>query len=61
MLKSPDVTLTRASFLGMLLQGRKLPDLVEAGAVKLKGDPRAFAAVFANFENFDPNFNIVTP
>jgi alkyl sulfatase BDS1-like metallo-beta-lactamase superfamily hydrolase len=62
-LKNPDVklTLTRQAFLGMLLAGRKLPDLIQAGAVKLEGDPRAFGAVFANVETFDPFFNIVTP
>ncbi len=62
-LKNPNVTLTltRPVFLGMLLQSRKLPDLVQAGAVKLEGDPRAFAAVFANVETFDAFFNIVTP
>lgn len=62
-LKNPDVTLTltREVFLGMLLAGKKLPDLIQAGAVKLDGDPKAFAAVFANVETFDPFFNIVTP
>ena len=62
-LKNPDVTLTltRPVFLGMLLQGKKLPDLIQAGAVKLEGDPKAFGAVFANIETFDPFFNIVTP
>ena len=62
-LKSPNVTLTltRPVFLGILLQGKKLPDLIQAGAVKLEGDPRAFGAVFGNVESFDPFFNIVTP
>jgi len=45
----------------MLLQGRKLPELIQAGAIKLEGDPEAFSAVFANVETFDPFFNIVTP
>jgi alkyl sulfatase BDS1-like metallo-beta-lactamase superfamily hydrolase len=45
----------------ILLQGKKLPDLVQAGAVKLDGDSNALAAVFANVETFDPFFNIVTP
>ncbi len=62
-LKNPNVTLTltRPVFLSMLLQGKKLPELVQAGALKLEGDPRAVAAVFANVETFDPHFNIVTP
>ncbi len=62
-LAKPDVTLTltRPVFLAMLLQGKKLPELVQAGAVKLEGDPKTLAAVFANVETFDPYFNIVTP
>ncbi len=62
-LKNPNVTLTltRPAFLGMLLAGKKLPDLIQAGAVKLEGDPKAFGSVFANVETFDPFFNIVTP
>ncbi|RZT94921.1 alkyl/aryl-sulfatase [Rivibacter subsaxonicus] len=62
-LKNPDVTLTltRPAFLAMLLQGKKLPELVQAGMVKLEGDPKAFGAVFANVESFDPFFNIITP
>lgn len=62
-LKNPNatLTLTRPVFLSMLLQGKKLPDLVQAGLVKLDGDPRAWGAVFANVETFDPYFNIVTP
>jgi alkyl sulfatase BDS1-like metallo-beta-lactamase superfamily hydrolase len=62
-LKNPDVTLTltRPAFLAMLLQGKKLPDLVQAGMVKVDGDPRALQAVFGNLESFNPHFNIVTP
>jgi alkyl sulfatase BDS1-like metallo-beta-lactamase superfamily hydrolase len=62
-LKKPNVTLTltRPVFLSMLLQGKKLPELVQAGLVKLDGDPRSLVAVFANVEVFDPYFNIVTP
>jgi alkyl sulfatase BDS1-like metallo-beta-lactamase superfamily hydrolase len=62
-LKAADVTLTltRPAFLGMLLQGKKLAELVEAGVVKVEGDARAFGAVFANIESFDAAFDIVTP
>jgi alkyl sulfatase BDS1-like metallo-beta-lactamase superfamily hydrolase len=62
-LKNPDVTLTltRQAFLAMLLQGKKLPELVQAGMIKVEGDPRVFGAVFANVKTFDPVFNIVTP
>ncbi len=62
-LKNPDVTitLTRPAFLAMLLQGKKIPELVQAGLVKVEGDPRGFGAVVANIVNFEPVFNIVTP
>jgi len=62
-LKSPDVTLTltRPAFLAMLLQGKKLPELVQAGMVKVEGDTRVLATVFAQVETFDPFFNVVTP
>ena len=62
-LKTPDVTitLTRPAFLAMLLQGKKLPELVQAGMVKVEGNPQSFGAVVANIMNFDPVFNIVTP
>ena len=62
-LKNPDVTLTltRPAFLAMLLQGKKLPELVQAGLVKVEGNPQAFGAVVANIVEFPPLFNIVTP
>jgi alkyl sulfatase BDS1-like metallo-beta-lactamase superfamily hydrolase len=62
-LKNPDVTitLTRPAFLAMLLQGKKLPELMQAGMVKVEGNPQSFGAVVANIMNFDPVFNIVTP
>jgi alkyl sulfatase BDS1-like metallo-beta-lactamase superfamily hydrolase len=62
-LKNPDVTisLTRPAFLAMLLQGRKLAELVEAGQAKVDGDPQALAAVVGSVVTFDPLFNIVTP
>ena len=62
-LKNPDVTmtLTRPAFLAMLLQGKKLPELVQAGMVKVEGNPQAFGAIVANIVNFEPVFNIVTP
>ncbi len=62
-LKNPDatITLTRPAFLAMLLQGKKLPELVQAGAVKVEGNAQVLAAVFGNVESFNPYFNIVTP
>ena len=62
-LANPDVTitLTRPAFLAMLLQGKKLPELVQAGMVKVEGNPQGFGAVVANIVDFPPLFNIVTP
>jgi alkyl sulfatase BDS1-like metallo-beta-lactamase superfamily hydrolase len=62
-LKNPDatITLTRPAFLAMLLQGKKLPEMVLTGQVKVSGDPLALSSVFRNVETFDPYFNIVTP
>jgi alkyl sulfatase BDS1-like metallo-beta-lactamase superfamily hydrolase len=62
-LNNPDVTiiLTRPAFLAMLLQGKKLPELVQAGMVKVEGNPQSFGAMVANIMNFEPVFNIVTP
>ncbi len=62
-LPKPDVTLTltRPAFLAMLLQGKTLAELTQAGMVTVDGDPKAFGAVFANVVAFDPTFKIVTP
>jgi alkyl sulfatase BDS1-like metallo-beta-lactamase superfamily hydrolase len=62
-LKNPDfkLTLTRPAFLAMLLQGKKLPELVQAGMAKTEGDPKALGAIVANAAAFEPTFNIVTP
>ncbi|HMO46003.1 MAG TPA: alkyl sulfatase dimerization domain-containing protein [Rubrivivax sp.] len=62
-LKNPDLklTLTRPAFLAMLLQGKKLPELVSAGMVKVEGEPKALGAIVANAVTFDPDFNLVTP
>jgi alkyl sulfatase BDS1-like metallo-beta-lactamase superfamily hydrolase len=45
----------------MLLQGKKLPELVQAGLVKIDGNPQGFGAVVAIIVEFPPLFNIVTP
>ena len=62
-LQKPDLklSLTRPAFLAMLLQGRKLPELVQAGMAKVEGDPQALGALVANIVTFTPDFNIVTP
>jgi alkyl sulfatase BDS1-like metallo-beta-lactamase superfamily hydrolase len=62
-LKNPDatLTLTHAALFKMLLAKVPLAELIEAGEAKLDGDPKALSTVFANLDNFDPRFNIVTP
>jgi alkyl sulfatase BDS1-like metallo-beta-lactamase superfamily hydrolase len=62
-LAAPQVTLslTQPAFVKMLLAKVPLPKLVEAGEAKIEGDPKALGAVFANLEEFDPLFNLVTP
>ncbi|MFV0681245.1 alkyl/aryl-sulfatase [Ottowia sp.] len=62
-LASPNValTLTRPTFMKMLLGGVPLPKLIEAGEIKVDGDPKALGAIFANMDKFTPLFNIVTP
>lgn len=62
-LRNPNVTvtLTRPALFRMLLARVPLPELVKAGEAKLESDPAALAAIFTNLDNFDPQFNIVTP
>ena len=62
-LQNPDLklSLTRPAFLAMLLQGRKLPELVQAGMAKVEGNPQALGSLVANIVTFTPDFNIVTP
>ncbi len=62
-LQNPDLklSLTRPVFLAMLMQGKKLPELVQAGLVKVEGDPKALGAIVANVVSFTPNFPVVTP
>jgi hypothetical protein len=40
-------------------EGSEPSRVITVGVVD--GDPRAWGAVFANVETFDPYFNIVTP
>ena len=48
--------------LAVLIFGpEKLPELAQAGMVKVEGNPQAFGAVVANIVDFPPLFNIVTP
>lgn len=62
-LQNPDVTitLTRPALFAMLLQGKKLSELAQAGMVTVEGNPQAFDALMTNVVDFPPLFNIVTP
>jgi alkyl sulfatase BDS1-like metallo-beta-lactamase superfamily hydrolase len=55
------LTLTREALFKMLVAKAPLPQLIQSGAVKLAGDPRALGAVFGSVAEFNPGFNIVTP
>lgn len=61
-LAKPDaaLSLTRAALFKMLVAKVPLAQLVQAGEVKLDGDPKTLAALFGNFDQFDPQFPIVT-
>ena len=62
-LANADVTLhmTHPALYKMLLAKVPLGQLVQAGEVKLEGDPRKLGILFGNLEDFDPLFKIVTP
>ena len=62
-LENPDLTLrlTRQAFLAMLLQGKTMPELVQAGMLEIDGDPTAFGAIVSSLVEFDPMFSIVAP
>ena len=55
------LTLTQAALFKMLVAKVPLAQLVQAGEVKVEGNPQVLAKLFACFEEFDPLFNIVTP
>ena len=55
----PDGDLEPARFLAMVVQGKKLPELVQAGLAKVEGDPTG--VIVNNVMNFEPVFAIVTP
>ena len=60
-LKNPDlkVTMTRPALLAMVVQGKKLRELVQAGMVQVEGDPTG--AIENNVLTFEPLFPIVAP
>lgn len=62
-LEDPDLSLklTRPAFLALLLQGKTVSELVQAGLLEVAGDPQVFAAILSSIVDFDPMFDIVTP
>ncbi len=55
------LVLTRAALFKLLVAKTPLPQLIQAGDIKLSGDPKALGAIFGKLVEFDPLFNIVTP
>jgi alkyl sulfatase BDS1-like metallo-beta-lactamase superfamily hydrolase len=62
---SPDTQLTitgpKAALIGVLLQPAGAVQLARAGQIKLDGDQSALASLAGLIDEFDPDFNIVTP
>jgi alkyl sulfatase BDS1-like metallo-beta-lactamase superfamily hydrolase len=62
---SPATQLTvsgpKAALVGALLQPGAASQLAQAGKIKFDGDESALATLAELFDEFDPNFNIVTP
>ena len=62
-LEDPALTLrlTRQALQAMLLQGKIVPELVQAGLLEWEGDVQAFRAIVSNIVVFDRMFSIVMP
>ena len=62
---SPDTQLTvsgpKAALVGVVLKPAAAQQLAEAGQIHLDGDASALRDLAAVMDEFDPNFNIVTP
>jgi linear primary-alkylsulfatase len=62
---SPDTQLTvsgpKATLVGVVLQPAAASQLAQAGKIQLDGDQSVLQAFAALIDEFDPNFNIVTP
>ena len=61
--KNPDasLTLTRAIFNQVAVGKTSFPKEIVKGNVKVGGNPLALMKVFGNLDEFNPDFNIVTP
>ena len=62
---SPDTQLTvsgpKAALVGVILKPAAAGQLTQAGHITLNGDLRALTALADVLDEFDPNFNIITP
>jgi alkyl sulfatase BDS1-like metallo-beta-lactamase superfamily hydrolase len=62
---SPDTQLTvsgpKAALIGTLLQPASATQLAQAGKIQLDGDQSVLATLAGLMDDFNPNFNIVTP
>jgi alkyl sulfatase BDS1-like metallo-beta-lactamase superfamily hydrolase len=62
---SPGAQLTvfgpKAALVGVVLQPAAAGQLAQAGKIKLDGDPSVLATLAGLMDEFDPDFNIVTP
>jgi alkyl sulfatase BDS1-like metallo-beta-lactamase superfamily hydrolase len=62
---SPDTQLTvsgpKAALVGVVLQPAAAGQLAQAGKIRLDGDQSVLAAFAGLMDDFDPNYNIVTP
>jgi len=55
------IALTRATFLAVLQRQKSIADAARDGDVRLEGDPRRIAELFAMLDDADPAFPIVEP
>jgi alkyl sulfatase BDS1-like metallo-beta-lactamase superfamily hydrolase len=55
------VSLSRATFLAVLLRQKTIADAARDGEIKLDGDPRRLAELFAMLDDANPAFPIVEP
>jgi alkyl sulfatase BDS1-like metallo-beta-lactamase superfamily hydrolase len=62
---SPDAQLTvsghKAALVGVVLKPAAAGQLAQAGKIKLDGDPSVLAVLAGLMDEFDPDFNVVTP
>ena len=62
---SPDAQLTvsgpKAALVGVVLQPAAAGKLAQAGKIPLDGDQSVLATLAGLMDEFDPNFNMVTP